>query len=154
MACCDDGRGVVFVCGAGGLIGLGGSCVLLFRFDPSFSVFSMIILAMRSNSAHTPSIRCTPPVSASWPRVDRKVTTMPISLVSDLARGSKGFCKILPKSVISADTGKYKASLSVLASVYQKMRVTRNLPNTLIITLRDVLQHGDGRSCCGGAQSG
>ncbi|PHH52334.1 hypothetical protein CFIMG_004880RA [Ceratocystis fimbriata CBS 114723] len=66
----------------------------------------MTSLAMRSNSEHTPNIRWTPPVSASWPSIDRNVTTMFMSLQSDFALGSSGFCKMLPNSVTRADTGK------------------------------------------------
>lgn len=77
----------------------------------SFSAFSIMTLLMRSNSEQMPSIRCTPPVSISWPNAERNVTTMFINLVSDRARGSRGFCKMLPNSVTSAETGKYNTIL-------------------------------------------
>jgi hypothetical protein len=53
-----------------------------------------------------PSMRCTPPCSASWPNIDRNVTTRSMSRVSDLARGSRGFCRMLLNKVMSAETGK------------------------------------------------
>lgn len=80
-----------------------------FRFrreDCSFSARSITSLAMRQNSAQIPSIRCTPPCSASWPSMERKVTTRSINRVSDLARGSNGFCRMLLKRVMRAETGK------------------------------------------------
>lgn len=77
----------------------------------SFSAFSIMTLLMRSNSEQIPIVRCTPPVSISWPNADRKVTTMFNRRVSDLARGSRGFCRMFPKSVTSAVTGKYKTIL-------------------------------------------
>lgn len=81
----------------------------------SFSAFSIMTLLMRSNSEQIPMVRCTPPVSISCPSADRKVTTMFRSRVSDLARGSRGFCRIFPNSVTSAVTGKYSTILHLLA---------------------------------------
>jgi hypothetical protein len=68
------------------------SWLLRFRRDEfSFSAFSITTLAILSNSEQTPSMRCTPPVSASWPSIDRKATTTLMSLVSERALGSNGF---------------------------------------------------------------
>jgi hypothetical protein len=93
----------------GGLVAdfAAGSWLFLFRReDCSFSAFSMIALAILSNSEQTPNMRCTPPVSASCPSVERKVTTRFMSRVSDRALGSRGFWRMFPKSVTSAETGK------------------------------------------------
>lgn len=75
------------------------------REDCSFSALSITTFAMRPNSEQMPSIRCTPPCSASCPNMDRNVTTRSMSFVSDFALGSKGFCKILLNRVMSAETG-------------------------------------------------
>lgn len=123
----DDGAGdlppaacVVVAAFAFELLDLWASAFLRFlRPALSFSAFSIMTLEMRSNSEQMPSIRCTPPVSTSWPRADRKVTTMLSSLVSDRARGSRGFCSILPNRVTSADTGKYSTILLMLVLFHE-----------------------------------
>lgn len=100
------------VVAAGFAAAAGWSWPFLFRLmEFSFSALSITTLAIRSNSEHTPSIRWTPPVSASWPSMDRKLTTRFMSLVSDLALGSIGFCRMLPNRVTRAVTGKYKINL-------------------------------------------
>jgi hypothetical protein len=83
------------------------SAVLRFRRDDcSLSALSITTLDIRTNSEQMPSMRCTPPCSASWPNIDRNVTTRSMSRVSDLARGSRGFCRMLLNKVMSAETGK------------------------------------------------
>lgn len=112
---------VVFVLEAG-LLACEDSAFLRFlRPAFSFSAFSIMTLLMRSNSEQIPMVRCTPPVSISCPNADRKVTTMFKSRVSDLARGSRGFCRMFPNKVTSAVTGKYKTILSML--VYCPTRI-------------------------------
>lgn len=81
----------------------------------SFSAFSIMTLLIRSNSEQIPIVRWTPPVSISCPSADRNVTTMFNNRVSDLARGSRGFCRMFPNSVTSAVTGKYNTILKLLA---------------------------------------
>lgn len=79
---------------------------LRFRRFVSLSDLSSVALAIRSNSQHTFFMRCTASFPSSWQSIVRKVTTTLISRKSDRARGSVGFCKMLPNKVTSAETGK------------------------------------------------
>lgn len=100
-----------------GLLACDDSAFFRFRRPAfSFSALSIITLLMRSNSEQIPSIRCTPPVSTSWPRADKNCTTIARSLVSERARGSRGFWRMLPNKVTSAETGKYNTILVMIVS--------------------------------------
>lgn len=81
------------------------ACFLLRRVWDSLSALSRTTFAMRSNSAQTLSMRRTLPFASSEQSVDKKETTRFINFRSDLVRLSCGFCKMLAKSVTSADTG-------------------------------------------------
>ena len=96
------GVGALFVCGVCGAVRFCGTCwvfcadsssliLLLLRFlreRDSLSPFSRTTRAMRSNSAHTPSIRLIPLCSSVTARRERKFTTWFISLTSERVRTS------------------------------------------------------------------
>ncbi len=104
--------GAALFCGiCGSVVSEIESLVVLFLFRRKFSLslFSRTTLAMRSNSAHTPNMRLTPPLppcSSTTLRIDRKLTTWFINLTSERARASCGFWRMLAKSVTREDTGK------------------------------------------------
>ena len=96
------GVGALFDCGGCGAVRFCGICgvfcavssssiLLLLRFRrewDSLSPLSRTTRAMRSNSAHTPSMRLTPPCSSVTASKERKITTWFINLTSERARAS------------------------------------------------------------------
>lgn len=118
-----------------------GSSAWLFRFlrvDDCFSALSSTTFAILSNSEHTPNIRFILPFSSSCVSIERKLTTKFMSLTSCRAFGSKGFCRILAKRVTSADTGKYKMSLTSRELSFI-CRHSQDVPDTSEVTLRNIL---------------
>lgn len=82
-----------------------GAFLRFLREWDSLSDLSNTTLAILSNSPQRLSMRLMLPLDSSDTRVERKLTTTLISLTSDRARASVGFCSMLAKSVTRAETG-------------------------------------------------